>query len=45
MLQGVGLAGGAWRPQVEAFASDFQVVCVDNPGVGSIHTSSATRGA
>jgi aminoacrylate hydrolase len=35
MLQGVGLAGGAWRPQVEAFASDFQVVCVDNPGVGS----------
>jgi pimeloyl-ACP methyl ester carboxylesterase len=35
LLQGVGLAGGAWRPQVEALQSEFQVVCVDNPGVGN----------
>lgn len=34
LLQGVGLAGAAWRPQVEGLAGGFTLVTVDNRGAG-----------
>ncbi|HUQ87261.1 MAG TPA: alpha/beta hydrolase, partial [Vicinamibacterales bacterium] len=34
LLQGVGLPGHAWRPQVDVLRERFRVVTVDNRGVG-----------
>jgi pimeloyl-ACP methyl ester carboxylesterase len=34
-IQGVGVCGTGWRPQVERLASGFQTICVDNRGIGS----------
>lgn len=33
-VQGVGLAGGAWSPQVTRLADQFDCISVDNRGVG-----------
>jgi aminoacrylate hydrolase len=33
-IQGVGVAGSGWRPQVEALAFQFQVIALDNRGLG-----------
>jgi aminoacrylate hydrolase len=33
-VQGVGAIGRAWRPQLEAFATDHRVVAYDNRGIG-----------
>lgn len=35
LLQGVGLAGRAWRPQIDALSGEFTLVSTDNRGVGS----------
>lgn len=35
LVQGVGLGGSAWAPQVEHLASRFTAVSVDNRGIGS----------
>ena len=40
MLQGVGVAGCAWRPQLDALSSSFRVITVDNRGIGG-----STRGS
>lgn len=34
-LQGVGVIGGGWRPQVEALAGRYTCVTVDNRGIGA----------
>jgi pimeloyl-ACP methyl ester carboxylesterase len=34
LIQGVGLAGRAWRPQVERLKSEFECLTVDNRGLG-----------
>jgi len=34
MIQGVGVAGTGWRPQVDALASRFRVITFDNRGLG-----------
>lgn len=34
LLQGVGLAGAAWQPQVEGLHDAFTLITVDNRGVG-----------
>jgi aminoacrylate hydrolase len=34
MIQGVGAAGSAWRPQAEALAARYTVVAFDNRGMG-----------
>jgi len=34
MLQGVGLTGAAWKPQVDDLRSSYTVITVDNRGVG-----------
>ncbi|MDY7225434.1 alpha/beta fold hydrolase [Hyalangium rubrum] len=34
MIQGVGVIGEGWRPQVRALSQDFQVLCFDNRGLG-----------
>jgi len=34
MLQGVGLTGAAWKPQVDDLRSRYTVITVDNRGVG-----------
>lgn len=34
MIQGVGVAGGGWRPQVEAIATRFTAITFDNRGIG-----------
>ena len=39
LLQGVGLVGNGWRPQIDALARRFTVVAVDNRGIGA-----STRG-
>ena len=40
MLQGVGVAGCGWRPQLDALASSFRAIAVDNRGIGG-----STRGS
>ena len=35
LIQGVGVAGGAWQPQVDALASNFACLWFDNRGFGS----------
>lgn len=39
MIQGVGLAGAAWRPQVSALETEFRTISVDNRGVGGSDAS------
>jgi aminoacrylate hydrolase len=34
LVQGVGVIGNGWRPQVEALAQRFTVITVDNRGIG-----------
>jgi pimeloyl-ACP methyl ester carboxylesterase len=34
LVQGVGVAGDGWRPQVEALTARFRTIAVDNRGVG-----------
>jgi pimeloyl-ACP methyl ester carboxylesterase len=34
LIQGVGVAGNCWRPQVEVLAKDFQTIIFDNRGLG-----------
>jgi pimeloyl-ACP methyl ester carboxylesterase len=34
LIQGVGVAGGGWRPQVDALAAEFTTVAFDNRGIG-----------
>jgi aminoacrylate hydrolase len=41
-IQGVGVVGEGWRPQLEALCDRFTVVSFDNRGIGG---SSAPRGA
>ena len=35
MIQGTGVAGGGWSPQVEGLKADYQLAWFDNRGVGS----------
>ena len=35
MIQGAGVVGEGWRPQVEALAADFALLSFDNRGIGS----------
>src|SRR5262249_38133539 len=35
LIQGVGVAGGAWEPQVDALASNYACLWFDNRGFGS----------
>lgn len=42
LVQGVGIVGEGWRPQVEALRGSFTVVCLDNRGIGG---STLARGA
>lgn len=35
LIQGVGAAGHAWRPQVEALSRHYSVITFDNRGIGS----------
>ena len=35
LVQGVGVGGAGWRPQVEALAAHFQCLCFDNRGFGA----------
>ena len=41
LLQGVGAIGRAWRPQIEALASDHTAIAVDNRGIGNSSLGSA----
>jgi pimeloyl-ACP methyl ester carboxylesterase len=34
MIQGVGLPGRAWQPQIEALRERYTVITFDNRGVG-----------
>jgi aminoacrylate hydrolase len=34
LIQGVGIVGEGWRPQVEGLAGDFTLVSFDNRGIG-----------
>jgi pimeloyl-ACP methyl ester carboxylesterase len=34
LIQGVGVHGGGWRPQVDALATDFHCATFDNRGIG-----------
>lgn len=34
LVQGVGVVGQGWRPQIEGLADRFRVVTFDNPGIG-----------
>ena len=34
LIQGVGVVGECWRPQVDALKSDFQTLHFDNRGIG-----------
>lgn len=36
-VQGVGVCGSGWRPQVEALAREFLCVTLDNRGMGASH--------
>ena len=40
MVQGVGVAGCGWRPQVDALSPSFRVITFDNRGIGG-----STRGS
>ena len=40
-IQGVGAIGRAWRPQLEALASDHTVLAFDNRGIGASPLGSA----
>jgi 3-oxoadipate enol-lactonase len=42
LIQGVGAVGNAWRPQIDALASRYSVITIDNRGIGA---SSITEGA
>ncbi|RYZ42730.1 MAG: alpha/beta fold hydrolase [Myxococcaceae bacterium] len=39
MIQGVGIGAEGWRPQVEALASRFHCLCLDNRGFGGSQPS------
>ena len=41
LIQGVGAIGRAWRPQLEALASDHTVLAFDNRGIGDSPLGSA----
>ena len=34
LVQGVGVAGSGWRPQIDALAARFRSIAVDNRGIG-----------
>src|SRR6185503_16008027 len=34
LIQGIGVVGGCWRPQVEALQGRFQTLLFDNRGIG-----------
>lgn len=34
MIQGVGVAGSGWNPQIDALAPDYTVITFDNRGIG-----------
>ena len=34
LIQGVGVVGGGWRPQIEGLAGSFQMLTFDNRGIG-----------
>jgi pimeloyl-ACP methyl ester carboxylesterase len=34
LVQGVGVAGSGWRPQIDALAGRFRTIAVDNRGIG-----------
>ncbi len=40
-IQGVGVAGDGWRPQVEALAQRYRVLTFDNRGVGPCRAAPA----
>src|SRR6185503_2192983 len=42
LIQGVGAVGNAWRPQIDALASRYSVITIDNRGIGA---STITEGA
>lgn len=42
MLQGVGLIGAAWKPQVDDLQSNYTVITVDNRGVGGSSADDGT---
>ncbi len=35
LIQGVGVAGCGWRPQVEGLRDRFELAWFDNPGIGA----------
>jgi pimeloyl-ACP methyl ester carboxylesterase len=35
LIQGVGVIGGGWRPQIEGLAGRFRMIAFDNRGIGS----------
>lgn len=43
MIQGVGVAGDGWQPQVDGLADRFTLVTFDNRGLGASTLGSATR--
>ncbi len=38
-IQGVGVHGGAWAPQIRACQEQFRCIWFDNRGIGASHTS------
>jgi pimeloyl-ACP methyl ester carboxylesterase len=40
MIQGVGVMGCAWRPQVEALRENFRILTFDNRGIGESRPAS-----
>lgn len=43
LVQGVGVVGEGWRPQVEALRRSFTVVTLDNRGIGGARSRAARR--
>lgn len=41
MLQGVGVIGQGWQPQVQALSESYQVATIDNRGIGQSQPCSA----
>jgi pimeloyl-ACP methyl ester carboxylesterase len=41
-IQGCGVTGSGWRPQVDELSADFQCLSFDNRGIGQSTTSSRT---
>ena len=44
LIQGVGVAGDGWQPQVDGLADRFKLVTFDNRGLGASTLGAATRG-